>query len=379
VVVGGGLVGASLAYELVSAGAGVTVVDRHDPGRATDAGAGILSPETNQDPDPDTFAFGMAAARHHQSLAERLRADGATDTGLAVTGSLLVIRRAEEDEFMDRTEALIAARSPGLAGAVDPADAAGYFPPLGPVHRALHSPVARRVDGRVLAGALRAAAEARGARWLGSSAVGVELDRTRRVATGVVTPDGSVPAGAVVIAGGAWSPELGRAFATVLPVEPLKGQIVHLRLPDVDSSAWTIVQPLLSFYLVPWPDGRVACGGTMEAAAGFDHRVTAEGMLQLLGECLRTAPGLAGATVTEVRVGSRPATPDQRPVLGRLPEWENAYVATGHGAEGLLLGPLSARMVAGAVLGVDEPDRVQRALTDQVLVATSPGRFAGSS
>ena len=346
-VVGGGLVGASLAYELVSAGAGVTVVDRHDPGRATDAGAGILSPETNQDPDPDTFAFGMAAARHHQSLAERLRADGATDTG--------------------------------LAEAVDPADAAGYFPPLGPVHRALHSPVARRVDGRVLAGALRAAAEARGARWLGSSAVGVELDRTRRVATGVVTPDGSVPAGAVVIAGGAWSPELGRAFATVLPVEPLKGQIVHLRLPDVDSSAWTIVQPLLSFYLVPWPDGRVACGGTMEAAAGFDHRVTAEGMLQLLGECLRTAPGLAGATVTEVRVGSRPATPDQRPVLGRLPEWENAYVATGHGAEGLLLGPLSARMVAGAVLGVDEPDHVHRALADQVLAATSPGRFAGSS
>jgi glycine/D-amino acid oxidase-like deaminating enzyme len=66
-------------------------------------------------------------------------------------------------------------------------------------------------------------------------------------------------------------------------------------------------------------------------------------------------------------------------VLGRLPEWENAYVATGHGAEGLLLGPLSARMVAGAVLGVDEPDHVHRALADQVLAATSPGRFAGSS
>ena len=378
-MVGGGLVGTSLAYELVQAGAVVTVVDRHDPGRATDAGAGILSPETNQDPDPGFFAFGLAAAHHHRSLTDRLLADGATDTGLAVTGSLLVVQRPEEDEFMERAARLIDTRSPGLVEAVDPHDVARYFPPLGPVHRALYSPVARRIDGRVLTAALQAAAVARGARWHDASAVEVVLDRSRRTATGVATRDGTVPAGAVVIAGGAWSPQLGAAFGVDLPVVPLKGQIIHLDVPDVDSSAWTIVQPLLSFYLVPWPDGRVACGGTMEAAAGFDHRVTADGVHQLLHECLRTAPGLAGAGVAEVRVGSRPATPDQRPVLGRLPEWENAYVATGHGAEGLLLGPLSARMVAGAVLGVDEPDRVQRALADQVLVATSPGRFAGSS
>ena len=77
-----------------------------------------------------------------------------------------------------------------------------------------------------------------------------------------------------------------------LPVGPLKGQIVHLRLAGVDTSAWTIVQPVLGFYLVPWPDGRIACGGTMEAAAGFDHRVTADGVHQLLREGLRTAPGL---------------------------------------------------------------------------------------
>ena len=97
-MVGGGLVGSSLAYELVVAGADVTVVDRHDPGRATDAGAGILSPETNQDPDPEFFAFGLAAAHHQEALSERLLADGATDTGLRVTGSLLVVGRPEEDD-----------------------------------------------------------------------------------------------------------------------------------------------------------------------------------------------------------------------------------------------------------------------------------------
>jgi D-amino-acid dehydrogenase len=160
-------------------------------------------------------------------------------------------------------------------------------------------------------------------------------------------------------------------------VSPLKGQIIHLLLPGTDSRGWCMVQPVLSFYLVPWPEGRVACGGTMEAAAGFDHRPTAEGVHQLLRECLRTAPGLAQASVAEIRVGSRPATPDGRPILGRLPGWSNALVATGHGAEGLLLGPYSARLVASSVLG--DPygaGASERATGSDVLAMCSPGRFA---
>ena len=85
VVVGGGLVGSALAYELVSEGVATMLIDRHDPGRATDAGAGILSPETHQDPDPDTFAIGMASALHYPGLVERLAADGAAEAGFAVT------------------------------------------------------------------------------------------------------------------------------------------------------------------------------------------------------------------------------------------------------------------------------------------------------
>jgi D-amino-acid dehydrogenase len=115
----------------------------------------------------------------------------------------------------------------------------------------------------------------------------------------------------------------------------------------------------------------------MEAAVGFDHRATAEGVHQLLRECLRTAPGLAQASVADIRVGSRPATPDGRPILGRLPGWSNAFVATGHGAEGLLLGPYSARLVASTVLG--DPDGTgasERETASDVLALCSPERFA---
>ena len=184
-----------------------------------------------------------------------------------------------------------------------------------------------------------------------ASVVAFDTDRAGSTVRGVTTPDVTVATTAVVVAGGAWSDQMAALLGVRLPVVPLKGQIIHLALPDTDSRDWCIVQPVLGFYLVPWADGRVACGGTMEAHAGFDHRPTADGVHQLLRECLRIAPGLAQATVADIRVGSRPATPDSRPILGRLPGWSNVFVATGHGAEGLLLGPYSARLVAGCVLG----------------------------
>ncbi len=358
VVVGGGLVGSALAYELVSAGSDTILVDRHDPGRATDAGAGILSPETNQDPDPHAFAVGMASARHYPELVGRLVGDGVEASGFSVTGSLLVAERPGDDEVMERAAVLIDSRSPGLVQEVEAAEAARYFPPLGTVRRALYNPAGRRVDGRALNDALRQAALSRGLRVLETGVTSLDLDRRRGRVTGVLTGSGPVAAGAVAVCGGAWSPALSQALGMPLPVSPLKGQIVHLALPDTDSRTWSIVQPVLGFYLVPWPDGRVACGGTMEASAGFDCRPTADGLHQLLRECLRSAPGLAPATVAEVRVGLRPSSLDGHPVVGRVPGWTNAFVATGHGAEGLLLGPYSAKVLARQVAGTAPPGAV---------------------
>ncbi len=378
VVVGGGLVGVALAYELVSKGAEVVLLDRHDPGRATDAGAGILSPETNQDPDPGAFIVGRAAARHYESLVGRLADDGITDTGYARTGSLLIAERPGDDEMMDAAVNLIRNRAPATEE-VDADEARRHFPVLGAVRRALFNDAGRRVDGRTLAAALLAAAERRGLRFEHASVTSVDADRRTGAVHGVRTENGAIGAATVALAGGAWTPELADAFGVSLPVRPLKGQIVHLKLPATDSSTWSIVQPVLGFYLVPWPDGRVACGGTMEAEAGFDHRVTADGVLQLLRECLRTAPGLAQAEVLEVRVGSRPSSVDGLPLAGTVPGWSNAFVATGHGAEGLLLGPLTGRLMATTVMDWLRPTSSARRQLDpdvaEQLLRWSPDRF----
>ena len=375
VVVGGGLVGAALAYELVCRGRNTVLVDRHDPGRATDAGAGILSPETNQDPDPGAFAVGRAAADHYQRLVARLQDDGVVDTGYARTGSLLVAERPGDDEVMEAAVNLVRTRSPAIEE-IEPEEARRHFPALAPVRRAVFNPEARRVDGRVLRSALVAAAERRGLQVEEASVTGIE-EKATGVVGAVCTERGVIETAAVAIAGGAWTEEMAATFGARLPVFPLKGQIVHLRLPATDSSSWVIVQPVLGFYLVPWPEGRVACGGTIEADAGFDHRVTADGVHQLLRECLRTAPGLATADVVEVRVGSRPATSDGHPILGPVPGWSNAVVATGHGTEGLLLGPLSGHLAAAMLLPVETggEDPPLDALARDHLATWSPARF----
>jgi D-amino-acid dehydrogenase len=184
---------------------------------------------------------------------------------------------------------------------------------------------------------------------------------------GVESDAGNVAAGSIAIAGGAWSARFAEQLRMNLPIGPMKGQIIHMTLPGVETGKWPIVQPIFSHYLVPWPGGRVACGGTLEADAGFDTSPTAGGVYELLREGLRTAPGLAGATVSEVRVGLRPASKDDRPVLGRLDEWSNVYVATGHGTGGLLLGPYSAALVADTIVSGEVPE---------LIADLSPGRFA---
>jgi D-amino-acid dehydrogenase len=363
-VVGGGLVGTALAYELVTAGADIVLLDSHHPGRATDAGAGILSPETTWNPDAGWISFGLAAASHYRTLIARLAEEGAPDTGYAQCGLLLVASEPGEDDWFATQADQAMARSPGVVCEVTPPQATDLFPPLGPVRRALHNPAAARIDGRLITAALLEAALRRGLRRLDATATSLRLSGDRLL--GVDSDAGTVSCGAVAVAGGAWSPTFGEQLGITIPVQPVKGQIVHLQLPDPgdgggpdDTGRWPIVSPVLNHYLVAWPGGRVACGGTYEPDALFDNRPTVAGLAELLHGCLALAPGLAQATVVEVRVGLRPVSPDGSPVLGPVPGCDDVHLVTGHGTEGLLLGPHSAALVARCLLGEPVPDELR--------------------
>jgi D-amino-acid dehydrogenase len=199
--------------------------------------------------------------------------------------------------------------------------------------------------------AVEFAARKLGAEWRTGEAARVALDRDRVQA--VQTPTTTIPCDGVVVAGGAWTTEVAAAFGLRSGVRPMRGQIVHLAL-DADTGRWPVLQPIRSHYVVPWPEGRLALGATVEDV-GFDARATASGMRLLFSEGLRLCPGLGDATFLEVRVGLRPTSDDDLPVLGTVPGHDNVVVASGHGANGLLLGPVSGRVVADVVGGRPPP------------------------
>ncbi|MFL5805614.1 MAG: NAD(P)/FAD-dependent oxidoreductase [Roseiflexaceae bacterium] len=356
IVVGGGIVGMSAAYHLAGAGARALLIDREDQGRATDAGAGILAPETNSRDPAAWFAFATAAVGYYPALIERLRAEQAGETGYAVCGQLIVAVSDDEAEpFAEaRRHVLDRQRERGQPATEDlheisPEDARTLFPPLAPTLGALYFRNAARVDGRLLAQALRRAAVGRG---LSIRRGGVERLAIEGGAVVGVVADGEIlAAGAVVIAGGAWSRGFGAQLGVQIPIEPQRGQIIHLGLPGADTGGWPIVMAFRGHYIVAWPDSRVAAGATRETGAGFAPIATAAGVHEVLGEALRVAPGLAGAELREVRVGLRPRTPDSLPVLGAVPGVRGVYLATGHGPTGLQLGPYSGKLVADMVLG----------------------------
>lgn len=352
-VVGGGIVGSALAWEAARLGATVLWVDRHDPGRATDAGAGIVSPATDILAPPALARFAAVAGETYPDLVAALPAE----SGYARCGALLVAQ--------DEDEALRLPRPGTALRMLGPGEAHELFPGLGRVARALLNPAGARVDGRLLNAALGAAAATAGTRPERGDVERIEVAGGRAVA--LVVDGEARPCRAVVIAGGAWTPQLARALGREVPVAPQRGQIVHLRTSaDRPAGERPIVHGLRDHYLVPWPDGRVSAGATRETGSGFDTRTTAAGLREVLTEALRLAPVLADAELVEIRVGLRPLSADGLPVLGRLPGLANVWLATGHGPAGLTLGPHSARVVARAALGEE---------SDPIFETLSPARF----
>jgi D-amino-acid dehydrogenase len=238
---------------------------------------------------------------------------------------------------------------------VSPDAARALFPPLAKARRAIHCPGSARVDGRLLAAALLHAARIRGLETREAAVDGLIVEK--RAVAGVLAAGERIAGGNVILTAGAWSKALGDRLGLAIPVEPQRGQIVHLELPGVDTGAWPIVLAFRGHYMVPWDDGRVVAGATRETGSGFRPRTTAAGVLEVLAEALRVAPGLARAEIREVRVGLRPASRDGLPILGPAPGVANLLLCTGHGATGLQLGPYSGKVVAGMIArGAAETD-----------------------
>lgn len=350
VVVGAGIFGASAAYHLARSGCAVVMVERNDEGRATAAGAGIVSPWGTAVADPAYYALLAGGARYYSQLVAMLSEDGEQDLGYAKVGSLYTpTTTAELDAAEQRARArAVEAPEAGSIERLSSEEARKLFPPLRPDQPALFISGGARVDGRRVAAAMQRAAVKHGARLLQGSA---ELVMNGRRAAGVRVGDEFIEADAVVATAGAWAPAFLAPAGVKVAVAPQRGQIIHLKMPGVDTAHWPILQPLSSYYLLAFEDSRIVVGASRETGAGFDYRLTAAGVAEVLNAALDVAPGLASWTLHEIRIGFRPLADNLRPKIGAAPGIDNLFIGNGLGPSGLAMGPFSGMMLAQAVMG----------------------------
>ncbi len=370
-VVGGGLVGSCVAYELVRLGANVTLVERESAGQATAAGAGILSAATSRWGSAADHAFAVDCGRYYQNLLDALQSDGSGAGRYAVCGTLVVDGPGDLDDVREEEFAFLMGRDSEVEGAqsrlrrLSSEEAHEVSPILGEVGSALFDPVGARVDGWDLCCDVRRAAQNRGLRMVFATVTDLLLHAGR--VQGVEAGGERLGADAVVLAAGAWTKDFEAILGFETGVAPMRGQICHLQYrADVTSPPGRpSIVGLRGHYLVQWPDGRVVAGATRESGSGFEPVLTESGQSEVMAEALRLAPALEAAEVREWRVGLRPASKDGMPLLGRVSSLPGCYLATGHGAGGLLMGPYSARLVAEGVLAQGDPIQLGRYSPDR--------------
>jgi glycine oxidase len=344
VVVGGGVIGLGIAWRAAQAGMAVTVVDP-SPGRgASWAAAGMLAPVTEVHyGEQALLRLNLAAADRWPAFAAELEEAAGAPIGYRRCGTLTVARDADDNAALEdlyRFQLRCGLQVERLRSR----DCRRLEPGLAPsVRGGVLAPGDHQVDNRAMADALQAAGERAGVRLLLGRVAELLVDGER--VTGVTLAGGaSLPAGTVVLAAGCWSRDLGGLAAELLPpVRPVKGQLLHLRGPAADPLCRRNVRGL-EVYVVPRADGRVVVGATVEEQ-GFDARVTAGAVHDLLRAALELLPDVAELELAETVAGLRPGSPDNAPLLGPAGV-DGLVVATGHYRNGILLAPVTADAVA---------------------------------
>ncbi|MBU8907907.1 NAD(P)/FAD-dependent oxidoreductase [Desertibacillus haloalkaliphilus] len=350
IVIGAGILGASTAYHLAKAGASVVVVDRNDLGQATDAAAGIVCPWLSQRRNKAWYRLVKAGARYYTSLHEQLHADGQTETGYERVGAISLHTDEKKLDQMEKRAYQRREDAPeiGEITRLSAAETRALVPALAEEYQSIHISGGARVNGRALRNALVSAAKKHGATFLQGEA---RLTSTQSKVTGIEVDGKHLTASEVIVTAGAWASELFKPLGIGFDVSPQKAQIVHLRLPDIDTSQWPVVMPPNNQYLLTYDDGRIVVGATHEDEAGFDCRVTMGGVHEIFHKALMVAPQLETSTVLEVRVGFRPFTPGFLPIIGRIPQMDGLLTANGLGASGLTSGPFLGAELAKLALG----------------------------
>jgi len=345
VIAGGGIIGASIALELAEMGMKVGLYDAREPGReASWASAGMISPAPENPGMIPFLPLSLASVALYPEFIQKVEELTGMDVGYRKDGALDAILEGDAEEELSTVIAL--QHGVGLRAEALSAEQARRMEPAltEEIEAAIFRPDEASLDNRVFTDAVLRAAQRKGVQIFagnGAKALWKEGGRCK----GLILEKGQAEAKWTVIAAGCFSARIEGA-APYAPVSPAKGQMIGLRCESVEIQR---VLWLEHSYLVPRNDGRIIAGSTVERT-GFDHDVTAGGMKKILSEVMELVPGLEKARIEETWAGLRPDSPDHLPIIGPT-DVEGLLIATGHFRSGILLAPVTARLIREWVSG----------------------------
>lgn len=363
-IVGGGVIGLSIAYELVNQGLSVAIYDRQQLGKeASWAGAGMLPPADFKVVKAPRLQLRAASQLMWSAWSQRLKEESGIDNGFINCGGFHVTL---DEEPHDWQEYVSEWRHSGVIVEEIERDTLQDTAPFlsARVHAAFYMPEMCQIRNPRHLKALLMVCANKGVQFFpGTPVTGFEIDGSQ--ITGIRTSSGIQRAGQTIIAGGAWSPEIMNGLGIQCKVDPVQGQIVLLSLNQLP---FTQIIECGSRYLVPRSDGKILIGST-ERNVGFNKENTAEGVGGLIQFAESIVPGLKSATFERAWAGLRPKSIDGLPYLGRVGEYENLLIAAGHYRDGLQLSPITARIIRQLICSEEtevplEPFALSRGILD---------------
>jgi glycine oxidase len=330
IVIGGGIIGLSLSIELRKQGASVLVVERGEPGREASHAAGGMLANCGDETPLLLQTLATASAEMYPEFVHELQDESGVNVDLRADGTLLFPAQGHSPETIPGAHPL-------------PRPLLELEPALDAEDRTAVFLKERSVCPRALANAAFRAAKHREVDFATGSTV-VSVDVSEGHAVGVTTTQTAYRAGKVVNCAGAWA---GQVPPCSFPVRPVKGQMLCFALPSRDLLRHVVRSR--EIYLIPRSDGRLLAGATVEEA-GYDKRTIPETVQQLHRDAVGLLPELHNARLLEAWAGLRPGTPDNLPILGATPA-PGYFVASGHFRDGILLAPVTARVMSQVLSG----------------------------
>lgn len=339
-IVGGGIIGLAVGWQLLRHGRDVVILERDRAGRAASwIAAGMLAPHSEVGfEEEDSLRLGLKSLEQYPRFLEELEEDCGESTALDGRGTLIVAFNRDDTErirrlydFRKHLRLPVEWMTGGEARDIEPA--------LSPkVTAAIWLPDDGQVDNRRLVDLLKRAFEKRGG-VLEENTTVKAIETGEGDALRVLTDNAEIKSTCVVLSAGCWSHEIGGIPEAIRPpVRPVKGQLVSLRMTEEFALGHVIRSP--DVYVIPKADKRLLVGATQEEM-GFDTTPTAGPVMRMLERGWEAVPSIFDLPIEAIEVGLRPGSRDHAPIVGASPV-PGLYYATGHFRHGILLAPATA-------------------------------------